>query len=304
MIVILPCNKQLSLNISVTLGVGLLLLVPLFFACAERISKSESEFVALEQANKSYLQLPALGSTQTLLEEQVSDQWGFERTTQSLDTCMTASHWHGFGENDDESLTTAVDILTRIEMYKYYFQRIGIPKQVWESKVSRMRQVALAIFTGSYSEELKESASRQNPTVNWKDTGMSIRILEAFANTTVRIEMLKALEEYSEETNSKYHFLPKRGGCGGPNPALILKTNPPNALVYIIPEFRHLLCKRNGYNPYDTIQCTGWQLSQDGRMNLVGRWHYIATWPDGSTSKGPFRISNPGINSFTLVKSK
>lgn len=300
----LSSTKRWFPNLSGVFWIGIILSIPLLYASAEEASKPKSEFDVVEQANQLYLQLPAQGSTNSLLEEQVKRQWGYSRTTQSLDTCMTASHWHGFSEKDDNNLSNAVDILTRIEMYKYYLQRLGIPRQVWEDKTNKMRQVALAIYTGSYSEELKTSVSRRIPAINWQDRQMTIEALGVYATHTLRIDMLKALEEYSLRTNGKYHFLPKRGGCGGPNPVLIMKTTPPGAEVYIIPEFRYLLCQGKGYDPYDRIKCNGWQLSQDGRMNLVGRWHYSAKWPDGSESKGPFRISNPDNNSFTLTKTK
>jgi hypothetical protein len=198
----------------------LLLTVPLLvcgsvFSIAKGSPSTESNFDLLEAANRQYLQLPAKDSPKPLIEQLVTNEWrldGNERE-QYFNSCAEVSEIHGIS-SEDYKLNYATSLLTEIEMYKYYFRKFDIPETVWGKHISRMRETALAIYTGKVPQWIQTSIESNGGRLDPADEKTTAGILVMYGRRELKSELIEALEDHARISNSPFSYVYTRGGCG------------------------------------------------------------------------------------------
>lgn len=264
--------------------------------------KARSDFDVLEAANRKYMRLPVKDSSISLLEQLVTEEWRLDTKDQSFISCAEVADVYGICE-DDFRLRNSVAILSDVEMYRYYFQRTKIPEHVWSHHLTRMREVARAIYEDRYPEWVIKSIGtegagadmsnrRQVADMAWLGT----------ASGVIKKQLIEDLEHYARKESLPYEFTFGRGGCGGGDGTLLtFNIIPPTGTAWILQEFRALKCEISNIDVYDRRACKGWELVQNRVMsNRTGRFRVYARWDDGRIFKEPILVDPERQASFDI----
>ena len=273
------------------------------FSIAKGSPSTESDFDFLEAANRQYLQLPAKDSPKPLVEQLATIEWQLDRNEreQNFITCAEASDTHGIA-SEDYKLNYTTSLLTEIEMYKYYFRKFNIPETVWGDHISRLRETALAIYTGKVPPWIQKSIERNGGSLDPVDEETRAGMLLLYGKRELKGELIEALEDHARKSNSPFSYVYTRGGCGsGGGTLLTLKIIPATGTAYILQEYRAITCELKKIDVYDRNKCKGWVLVQNRPMtNLAGRFRVYALWADGQSLKEAIRIDASQQNSWDI----
>jgi len=264
---------------------------------------TESDFDLLEAANRQYLQLAAKDSPRSLVEKLVTDEWTLvsNEKEQGFNSCTEVSEIHGL-TSEDYKLKYTISLLTEIEMYKYYFHKFNIPESVWGEHILRMRETALAIYSGTVPQWIEESINLKGDTLNPDNEETKAGMLLLYGKRELKSELIESLEAHARQSNSPFSYIYTRGGCGsGDGTLLTLKVIPSTGTAYILQEFRAITCEHKKIDVYDRNKCKGWVLVQNKPMtNLAGKFRVYALWPDGQTLKEAIKIEASQQNSWDI----
>ena len=143
----------------------------------------------------------------------------------------------------------------------------------------------------------------------------SFAAIEAFGMATLRDEVPKADDEffaYREKRRAEYVDLLKEfakdlnayaatrtgmphfyveGGCGALGQEVTVKTTPPGGTVSYIPVFSFKVCEATHVDPNDPEKCDGWITAVNATESMVGKYKYLATWPDGKKKSGTLNVT-------------
>jgi hypothetical protein len=181
---------------------------------------------------------------------------------------------------------------------------LGIP-----SRSSREWATSIALYLEVFKAEL--DALKVPREVSAK----SFAAIEAFGVATLRDEVPKAHDEffaYQEKRSAEYRDLLQEfakdlnayaatrsgmphfrveGGCGAEGQEVTVKTTPPGGTVSYIPVFSFKLCEATHVDPNDPEKCDGWITAVNATESMVGKYKYLATWPDGKKKSGTLNVT-------------
>jgi hypothetical protein len=175
------------------------------------------------------------------------------------------------GMSDDAPLGFATAVALHIEIYQAELTRLRVPESIWRPQLVALDQFgarSIQRFTGqlrSY-EQLDKDLREIEKTL--ADSVI------AYGRGSPR------LPQFTWE-----------GGCGAGEQEVEITTTPRGAMVSYISLFQYKLCEARNVNPEDPARCDGWISAVKVFEDMIGKYHYIATWPDGHQAKGIFDIT-------------
>lgn len=185
--------------------------------------------------------------------------------------CFDSSMW---GVPAESPLGLATTIALHLEFYQMLLRRLEVPSAVTQKTFDVMEAMALA--------SLQDRSSSGEPMAKHQRQGAA-----AFKDAQKRLA--KELNDYGATKRPVMEFV-YVGECGAFEAEVKITTTPPGGTVRFIPLFGYALCQATKINPEDTDKCQGWQTAVKVTEDLVGKYHYIAKWPDGKQSKGVFDV--------------
>lgn len=188
-----------------------------------------------------------------------------------LKLCFDASDW---GVPAESPLLLATTIALDLEFYQMLLHRLEVPPAVTQKSFAAMEAMAIA--------SLQERPPPGGKTGKDSDGGAA-----AFEDAQQRLA--RQLNDYGGTRRPVMEFF-YMGECGAGFAEVKINVTPPGGTVRYIPLFPYKLCEAKKVNPEDTKLCEGWQTAVKVTEDMVGKYHYIATWPDGKQSKGIFEI--------------
>jgi len=192
-----------------------------------------------------------------------------------LRICQDAGYWHGIDYKTNYDLYGASSLLTQIEMYRYFFGKLGIPQAVWAPSLIRLE----AIAKKNYGLE----GSKPPQTIP-DDTEVD-RLLG---------ELASKLNQYLISNGQSAQFAVV-GMCGAGESYIKVRLAPPGpAQIAYIPAYQWKLCKAQGLNPYDKTKCPNWRnmsASNEVTEFWSGLYYFDVKWTSGkSTYRGPYQL--------------
>lgn len=192
-----------------------------------------------------------------------------------LRICQDAGYWHGIDYRTNYDLYGASTLLTQVEMYRYFFGKLGIPQAVWAPSLTRLD----AIAEKNYSLE-----GSMPPQAIPDDTEVD-RLLD---------ELASKLNQYLISNGQSAQFAVV-GMCGAGESYIKVKLTPSGpAQIAYIPAYQWKLCKAQGFNPYDKTKCPNWRnmsASSEVTEFWSGLYYFDVKWTSGKrTYRGPYQL--------------
>lgn len=83
-----------------------------------------------------------------------------------------------------------------------------------------------------------------------------------------------------------------QGGCGAGETAVLLRTSPARATVWLITQFSFEVCKAKGLDPWDRGACGRWgEVALERKTYLSGAYVYQAQWGGGVKTRGQTSVT-------------
>ena len=83
-----------------------------------------------------------------------------------------------------------------------------------------------------------------------------------------------------------------QGGCGAGETAVLLRTSPARATVWLITQFSFDVCKAKGLDPWDRGACGRWgEVALERKTYLSGSYVYQAQWVGGVKTRGQTSVT-------------
>jgi hypothetical protein len=169
----------------------------------------------------------------------------------------------------ESPLRFAATVALHAEIYQAELTRLRVPESIWGRQLATLDQFGARSMQDaqrrSYEQlddELRRvEKSMADPVIAW---GQSSAQLPRFA---------------------------WEGGCGAGEAEVTITTTPRGARVSYISLFQYKLCQVRNLNADDPARCDGWINAVKLTEDMIGKYHYIATWPDGYQAKGIFDIT-------------
>jgi hypothetical protein len=175
-------------------------------------------------------------------------------------------------------------------------QKLGYPRELWESMVD------------SYEKRALETVAKYTTSERaWGPEGIIVAKLEE-RRTSFERQLAVSLNAYrSKVGNRVVEVVPSdsSSGCGGGNPGVdfLVSIRPPEGQVFVISFFKYDVCREQGHDPLDRLRCDFWEEARDGStIEIAGKNHYRAQWSDGASVEGT--ISDKDRQPFIIRKPK
>lgn len=195
--------------------------------------------------------------------------------TYDLRICQDAYYWFGVDYRQDYALYEASTLLAQIEMYEYFFRKLGIPSSVWSSTLARLDAIAGKDYSVNGAKPPASPAPDESKA--------------ALIN-----ELAAQLNQYLATKGQPPRFAAV-GMCGSGETYVQVNLIPPGpARIAYIPAFQWKLCKAQGVNPYDPEKCANWRnLTASGGVTefFSGLYYFDVKWRNGKDRfRGPYQL--------------
>jgi len=170
----------------------------------------------------------------------------------------------------------ATTIALDIEIYKTELDKLIVPRAISAKSFAALEKLAIAT--------LKDEVPKTNDELfAYRDKRRAeyVHLLEGFA---------KDLNAYAATKTGMPHFYIE-GGCGAEGQEVTVKTTPPGGTVSYIPVFSFKVCEATHVDPNDPEKCDGWITAVNETESMVGKYKYVATWPDGKKKTGTLNVT-------------
>lgn len=186
-----------------------------------------------------------------------------------INSCYYGSEQLGVPE--DDPVVPLADLAYEVVYISKVMKKAGYPEPVWAGALFEFEGGQLARRTkGRYVHDPEDAGYR-----------------------AARQKIVRAANEYREETAGDLPEIIDEGGCGAGGVGVVVVTRPAGGRVNFIPVFFHKLCRAQDLNPDDTAQCDRWREPVDGTLTDVsGDYFYRAVWPDGTEKRGQVSFTN------------
>jgi hypothetical protein len=105
-------------------------------------------------------------------------------------------------------------------------------------------------------------------------------------------ELAKVLNEYRRSVPSLPRFVVGSGCEGVGEVAVTIATAPPGAQVMYLEKIWYEFCREQKFDPEDSTRCNRWHEAIDNQLTeVIGDYHYVARWPDGTVRRGQLSFS-------------
>lgn len=92
------------------------------------------------------------------------------------------------------------------------------------------------------------------------------------------------------------------GECGAGEARFTIETQPSGATLHLISRWGALVCEGLKIDPYDIERCKGWRpVGAPSIEQVVGDYHYLATWANGRSSRGRLRFSDDAAEPLVII---
>ena len=162
-----------------------------------------------------------------------------------------------------------------------------VPKAVWQEPLNRyenqeLDELILLLRRGGIKREENALYSKAD----------EVEAREKKREHALFEELVKVLEEYRRSHPSVPRFIIGEGCEGAGEFGITIDTSPPGADVLYIPALFFGFCKTQGLDPEDPNTCVRWRRApHDQLVKVVGDYHYLARWPDGTVRRGQIPFS-------------
>jgi hypothetical protein len=194
---------------------------------------------------------------------------GLQQKVVDLDLCWNAEH---LGVRESSPIQTAITIALFSEGVEYELSLCNLPRAAAANTFAAMEALALKSLQ---DRQLSGSAVKQQGEQVYQ-------LAKRFPDE---------VNAYAKTKSGAPHFI-WLGECGGLGPPVTIKTKPPGATVSYISLFSYKLCEALHVNAEDTDKCDGWVTALAVTEDLVGKYRYLAVWPDGKQRRGAFSVNN------------
>lgn len=165
-------------------------------------------------------------------------------------------------------LVPATMVAMHVEIYRAELARLRVPEYIWSRDLA-----ALELF-GARSVRNVDRSSEQFDR-------MLRQIEKSLANSLIAYGRSGAgLPQFQFE-----------GGCGAGEEEVRITSTPGGARVRYISLFQYKLCQARNINPEDPANCEGWISAVKLYEDMIGKYRYVAAWPDGYQTRGLFDIT-------------
>lgn len=183
------------------------------------------------------------------------------------------------GVPEDDPVVPLADLAYEVGYISRVMKKAGYPESVWAGALSEFEsgQLARRIGMRRYVPDPDDESYR-----------------------AARQKIVRAADEYREETAGDLPEIIDEGGCGAGEVGVVVATQPADGRVNFIPVFFYQLCKAQNLDPDDSAQCDRWHEPVRGSLMAVsGDYFYRAVWPDGIQKNG--RVSFTDIQEGQTV---
>jgi hypothetical protein len=171
----------------------------------------------------------------------------------------------------DNPLRFATTVALHIEIYQAELTRLRVPESIWSLQLAALDQF------GVRSVQLNPEHQRD---------------YERLDDELRKVEQTLADPVIAwGQGNTRLPQFTWQGGCGAGEAEVTITTTPRGARVSYISLFQYKLCQARNLNAEDPARCDGWMNAVKVYEDMIGKYHYIATWPDGHQAKGIFEIT-------------
>jgi hypothetical protein len=175
----------------------------------------------------------------------------------------------------------ATTIALHLEVFKAELDALKVPRTVSAKSFAAMEAFGMATLKDQVPKANEEWFAYQD-----KRRAEYVHLLEAFA---------KDLNAYAATKTGMPHFMIE-GGCGAEGQEVTVKTTPPGGTVSYIPVFSFKVCEATHVDPNDPEKCDGWMTAVNATESMVGKYKYVATWPDGKKKAGTLNVTGKSID--------
>ena len=188
--------------------------------------------------------------------------------------CFTAGTELGVPYSSTKNRATTIALY--IEVFKAELDALKVPRDVSAKSFTAMEALAIATL----KDKSPEMDSELHVLHGERDEEYR-HLLEGFA---------KDLNAYAATKTGMPHFHVE-GGCGALGQEVTVKTTPPGGTVSYIPVFSFKVCEATHVDPNDPEKCDGWITAVNATESMVGKYKYLATWPDGKKKSGTLNVT-------------
>jgi hypothetical protein len=188
--------------------------------------------------------------------------------------CFDASTKLGIPTTSSKEWATTIAL--HIEIFKAELDALKVPRTVSAKSFAAMEAFGMATLKDEVPKPFDEWRAYYE-----KRNAEYVQLLQGFA---------KDLNAYAATTKGMPHFMVE-GGCGAEGQEVTVKTTPPGGTVNYIPVFSFKLCEATHVDPNDPEKCDGWITAVNATESMVGKYKYIATWPDGKKKAGTLNVT-------------
>lgn len=216
-------------------------------------SKVKADSISIVKENP-YLQYQII---KTIVSPKLNGKYHIGRPPVNLATCGDMEQSIGIYGEDKFTYS-----LARIAAYYYMWKRklaaLGYPAEIINPKLEKMERNLLDHIVKHGPDEFYPALRK-----------IAVSLVETL-NAARRDYGMHAMPvEYMDE-------------CGGGGTSIIFKI-PDGAHLFISSEFYVELCRKQGYRPFNRVECNRWsEVSDSDEQLLAGIYHYIGEWPDGT----------------------
>jgi len=204
--------------------------------------------------------------------------WRFTNFRAPGDPVDTYDLWLGcdnaakLGMSADNPSYRAATVALHVEIFQAELTRLRVPKSIWNRQLAALNRFGVQLI----------HRMRDENTIEYKDEEFDemVKIEKSLADPVIA---------WGRRDARRPQFI--LGGCGGGEEEVTITTTPPGARVSYISLFQYKVCQARNQNPEDPARCDGWINAVKLVEDMIGKYHYIATWPDGYQAKGVFDIT-------------
>ena len=157
------------------------------------------------------------------------------------------------------------------------FIQQGLPQNYWAPVLSEFRSLVVSsdLSNGGQITEWVQDADLKYTGNIWDDFVLNL------------VHNKIAYEVNSRMIGSGRTVFARGEGCGANEEIVELETDPIDGSIFLISNFRKIVCDARGVGSFDFNQCSGWRRIADGSFeDVVGSYYFLVRWPDGRTLHG------------------
>ena len=172
-------------------------------------------------------------------------------------------------------LSFAAGVALHIEIYRTQLTRLGVPESIWNRHLAALERFGTSSI---------QRYPTQRSQTDWTEDPLDKEFRQLEENMANRIIAYGR----GDPRLPQFTF---EGGCGAGEQEVRITTSPRGARVSYISLFQYRLCQARNVNPEDPAHCEGWISAVKVYEDMIGKYRYLATWPDGYQAKGLFDIT-------------